>query len=65
MPNYQVKVMEVHYQVIEVKADSPEDALKVANKVIETGIQQDGSKLPYETEYSHTLEFDEWRVWEA
>lgn len=64
MPKFQVKIKEVHTQVIEVEADDAAGAREAANSVLESGIQQDGSELPDATEYSFTLEQDEWDVWQ-
>lgn len=65
MPIFQVKVKEVHTQIITVEADDAVSARTVAETVVESGIQQDGSNLPDETSYAFTLEKDEWDVWEA
>lgn len=64
MPKFFVKVKEVHTQVIEVEAPDAASARPAANAVLESGIQQDGSELPDNTEYSFTLEPDEWDVWQ-
>lgn len=64
MPKFFVKIKEVHTQVIEVEVDDAASAREAANSVLESGIQQDGSELPDATEYSFTLEQDEWDVWQ-
>lgn len=65
MPRYQVRVKEVHTQIVEVEAESPQDAQAKAEEVVSTGVNQDGSDLPDETAYYSTLDRDEWDVWEA
>lgn len=64
MPKFYVRVKEVHTQVIEVDAPDGPSAREAANAVLESGVQQDGSELPDATEYSFTLEQDEWDVWQ-
>ena len=64
MPKFFVKVKEVHTQVIEVDVADGKSAREAANAVLESGIQQDGSELPDNTEYSFTLDPDEWDVWQ-
>jgi len=65
MPKFQVKVKEVHTQIIEVEAESEQDAQAKAEEVLSTGVNQDGTDLPEELIYDHTLARDEWDVWEA
>jgi len=65
MPTFQVKIKEVHTQIITVVADDEQDAQAKAEEVIATGVNQDGSDLPEETTYDHTLERSEWDVWSA
>jgi hypothetical protein len=65
MPTFQVKIKEVHTQIITVVADDEQDAQAKAEEVIATGVNQDGSDLPDETVYDYTLERSEWDVWSA
>jgi len=65
MPTFQVKIKEVHTQIITVEAESEQDAQAKAEEVIATGVNQDGSDLPDETTYDYTLERSEWDVWSA
>jgi hypothetical protein len=65
MPFYQVRIKEVHTQIVDVEAESPQDAQAKAEEVVATGVNQDGSDLPDETVYYSTLDRDEWDVWEA
>ena len=55
MPEYRVKVREVHVQDVIVTADSPEEA---------TAKVQEGEGLYVDNslEYSHTLDPDTWTV---
>lgn len=55
MPKYHVNVPEVHYQTVEVEADSPEEAAKLVK-------DGDGDYLDGALEYSHTLEDCVWMV---
>jgi len=64
MAKFFVKVEEVHTQVIEVEAVDEDDARNVASEVVSTGIQQDGSALPDDTGYDHTIESSEWLVFQ-
>lgn len=65
MPTFQVKIKEVHTQIITVEAEDEQDAQAKAEEVIATGVNQDGSDLPDETVYDYTLDRDEWDVWSA
>jgi hypothetical protein len=65
MPKFQVKIKEVHTQIITVEAEDEQAAQAVAEEVIATGVHQDGSDLPDETVYDYTLERSEWDVWSA
>lgn len=65
MPKFCVKVKEVHTQVIEVEAESEQDAQAKAEEVLEAGVNQDGSDLPEKVEYEYTLDRNEWNVWRA
>jgi hypothetical protein len=65
MPTFQVKIKEVHTQIITVEAESEQDAQAKAEEVIATGVNQDGSDLPNETVYDYTLDRNEWDVWSA
>jgi hypothetical protein len=55
MPKYHVEVPEVHYQTVEVEADS----FKAAVGLVVNG---DGEYLDGALEYSHTLDDCEWSV---
>jgi hypothetical protein len=63
MAKFQVKVKEVHTQIITVEAESEQDAQAKAEEVLSTGVNQDGTDLPEEFVYDYTLERDEWNVW--
>ena len=65
MPTFQVKIKEVHTQIITVEAEDEQDAQAKAEEVIATGVNQDGSDLPEETTYDYTLDRNEWDVWSA
>jgi len=65
MPTFQVKIKEVHTQIITVEADDEQAAQAAAEDVIATGVNQDGTDLPDETAYDYTLERSEWDVWSA
>lgn len=58
MKTYYVGVQEVHIQTYLVEAESPEKARELASEMIEAGDES------LETEYSHTLEPEEWTVTE-
>lgn len=64
MARFYVRIKEVHSQVIEVEAESEQDAQSKAEEVVSTGVNQDGSDLPDATEYYSTLDRDEWDVWQ-
>ena len=64
MPKFSVEVSEVHTQLIEVEATDAEDARNVASEIVSSGIKQDGTALPDETTYSHTIESSEWLVFQ-
>lgn len=55
MPRYHVYVPEVHYQTVEIEADSPKDAVKAVN-------DGNGDVLEGALEYSYTLDTDKRRV---
>ena len=63
MPKFNVKVLEVHSQIVTVEAEDEQAAQAAAQEVVESGINQDGSDLPEELTYEHTLDRNEWRVW--
>jgi len=63
MPKFQVKIKEVHTQIIEVEAEDEQSAQAAAEEVLSRGINQDGSDLPEEVVYDYTLERNEWDVW--
>jgi len=65
MPTFQVKIKEVHTQIITVEAEDQQAAQAAAEEVLATGVNQDGSDLPNETVYDYTLERSEWDVWSA
>jgi len=65
MPKFQVKVLEVHSQVVTVEAEDEQAAQAAAEEVVANGINQDGTDLPDETAYDYTLDRNEWRVWSA
>lgn len=52
---YIVDRPELHYQSVEIKASSPEEAIQKVN---------DGEGRELNLEYSHTLELDNWKVFE-
>jgi hypothetical protein len=64
MPKFFVKVQEVHTQTIEVDAEDHQSAQAAAEEVLSAGVNQDGTDLEEKLEYSHTLDRNEWRVWE-
>jgi trans-aconitate methyltransferase len=57
MAKYRVKIPEVHYQTVEIEADSPEQA---ASLVFNDG---EGDYLDDHLEFSHTLEEVDARLW--
>ncbi len=65
MPTFQVKIKEVHTQIITVEADDEQDAQSKAEEVLATGVNQDGTELPGDTVYDYTLDRNEWNVWRA
>lgn len=65
MPKFQVKIKEVHTQIITVEADDEQSAQAAAEEVLANGVNQDGSDLPDETVYDYTLDRNEWDVWSA
>lgn len=65
MPKFQVEVQEVHTQLITVEALDAEAARLAANEVLESGVNQDGTDLPEDITYDHTIECAEWKVWSA
>ena len=65
MARFQVKIKEVHTQIIEVEAEDEQAAQGAAEEVLSTGVQQDGTDLPNALVYDHTLERNEWDVWAA
>lgn len=52
---YIVERPELYYQSIEVEADSPEQAIQRAN-------DEEGVELEDSFSYSHTLDFNYWKV---
>jgi hypothetical protein len=56
---YIIKVPEVHYNIYEVEANSPELAKEITENQIAEGV---GS---FDLEYSHTLEQEKWVVEES
>ena len=60
---YQVEVFEVFSYVVEVEAESAQDAQGEAAELIAAGCYPNGEDFP-SPEYSHTLDRDEWNVWE-
>jgi len=65
MPTFQVKIKEVHTQIITVEAESEQDAQAAAEEVVATGVNQDGSDLPDDITYDYTMDRSEWNVWSA
>ena len=61
---YQVKVLEVYATIIDVEAESEQDAQGVASELLAAGCYSDNRDFP-EPVYDHTLERNEWPVWEA
>ena len=57
MAKYKVWVKEVHGVLIEVEADDSIEAREKANEYIQEN--------DIETEYSHTMELDEWDVYQT
>lgn len=56
MPNFVIRVPEVHITEFVVEAVNEKEAVKKANEMIEAGDRADDG------EYSHTLDTDEWTV---
>jgi len=50
---YYVKVPEVHYSILKIEADSPEEALAKA---------RDAEGEEVALEYSHAIEYKQWTV---
>ena len=65
MPKFNVKVLEVHSQIVTVEAEDEDAARLAASEVVNTGISQDGSNLPEEVTYEYTLDYTEWNSWKA
>ena len=65
MRKFEVKIKEVHIQIIPVEAENSSDAVDKVAKILETGVLPDGSNLPNEVEYSYTMDTDSWEAWEA
>ena len=65
MPKFNVKILEVHSQIVMVEAENEQDAQAKAEEVLSCGVNQDGSDLPVDVTYDYTLERNEWRVWPA
>jgi hypothetical protein len=63
MAKFQVKIKEVHTQIITVEAEDEQSAQAAAEEVLSTGVNQDGTDLPEEVIYDYTLDRDEWNVW--
>ena len=64
MTKFFVKIKEVHTQVIEVEAESEQEAQAAAEEVLTNGVNQDGTDLPDAAVYEYTLDRDEWNVWQ-
>ena len=65
MTKYQVEIKEVHTRIINVEAESEQDAQVKAEEVLDCGVNQDGTDLDESAEYDYTLERDEWNVWKV
>lgn len=55
---YSVSIPEVHIATIYVEADSPEEAMEVAES------QYSITGIPDELEYSHTLDKSDWHTYD-
>jgi hypothetical protein len=64
MPKYQVKALEVHAVIIDVEAESEQEAQAKAEEILANGCYEDGRDVP-DAVYDTTVGRDEWRVWEA
>ena len=53
MPKFRVRVLEVHYQPIDIEAETAEEALEAV---------QEGDGVEGECVYGYTLDTDEWTV---
>jgi hypothetical protein len=62
MAKFIVKVQEVHTISVMVEAEDKQAAQSAAEEVVTNGVNQDGTDLNDESQYSYTLERDEWPV---
>lgn len=62
---YQVKIKEVHTQIIDVEAENEQDARNKAEEALIIGVDQNNYAIPLDMDYAYTLDKDEWDVWKA
>lgn len=60
---YQVKVAEVYTTVIDVEAESEQEAQAKAEELLAIGCYPNGEEFE-EVKYDYTLDRDQWVVWE-
>jgi len=60
---YCVKILEVHETIVEIEAESEEDARFKAEACLSKGAMPNGESVP-EGHYGYTLDRSEWPVWE-
>lgn len=64
MKKYQVKIYEVYATILDVAANTEEEAKQEANRQLSNGITPERKPIP-SGQYDYTLEMDEWKVWEV
>lgn len=62
MPKFIVQVQEVHTVSVTVEAEDRQAAQAAAEEVVTNGVNQDGTDLDDESQYSYTIDRDEWPV---